>query len=225
MMWTLLRPRRVAALSFAFVVALTMVVGTGSAADAAWTKNCATVNAKYPDGVGKKNAADQTAGVPVTTFKRSNRLFRKVKMLDADRDKIACERHSGGTTCVPSASADVVQARATILQQTNSYRASIGRAPVAAMGALDTVAQCWTQYMAGAGTLVHNANFASQYPPGWLGGAENIASGQTPATVVQAWIGSPVHQANLAGDFNYIGIGYAVAGSGQQYFTQNFAKY
>lgn len=44
----------------------------------------------------KKNAVDSTSGTPVTTFKRSNKLFKKAmknnKGLDRDGDKIACEK-------------------------------------------------------------------------------------------------------------------------------------
>jgi Excalibur calcium-binding domain len=60
-------------------------------------KNCAHVNARYHHGVGKVGAHDKTTGsLPVTNFKRSNRLF-KIAMsynrgLDRDKDGIACEQ-------------------------------------------------------------------------------------------------------------------------------------
>jgi hypothetical protein len=54
------------------------------------------VNAKYPHGVGKVGAHDKTSGVPVTTFKRSTRLYRIAmsynRGLDRDKDGIACEK-------------------------------------------------------------------------------------------------------------------------------------
>jgi hypothetical protein len=54
--------------------------------------NCKALNAKYPHGVGRVGARDKTSGVPVTNFKRSNRLYRLNKARDRDRDGIACEK-------------------------------------------------------------------------------------------------------------------------------------
>jgi len=60
-------------------------------------KNCKRVNARYPHGVGRVGARDKTTGVPVTNFRRSNRLYRIAmrynKGLDRDKDGIACEKH------------------------------------------------------------------------------------------------------------------------------------
>jgi len=54
--------------------------------------NCKTLNKRYPHGVGRWGARDHTSGTPVTTFKRSNRLYRQNKSLDRDHDSIACEK-------------------------------------------------------------------------------------------------------------------------------------
>ena len=58
--------------------------------------NCTTFNKKYPHGVGRVGARDQTSGTPVTTFRRSNAIFLAAmahnKGLDRDKDKIACEK-------------------------------------------------------------------------------------------------------------------------------------
>jgi hypothetical protein len=59
-------------------------------------KNCHAVNARYPHGVGKPKAHDATDGTPVTTFKRSAKLFKAAmsynRGLDRDKDGIACEQ-------------------------------------------------------------------------------------------------------------------------------------
>jgi hypothetical protein len=59
-------------------------------------KNCTALNKKYPHGVGKTNARDKTTGTPVTTFMRSNSLYRTAmrwnSRLDRDKDGIACEK-------------------------------------------------------------------------------------------------------------------------------------
>lgn len=53
---------------------------------------------------------------------------------------------------------------------------------------------------------------------------ENIASGQrTPAEVMQSWMNSSGHRANiLKPDFTHIGVGYCVGGSAGKYWTQQF---
>lgn len=85
-----------AALSAAGAMLAAMLVTVGPAAQAApWHDNCTAFNAKYPHGVGKRNARDSTSGTPVTNFKRSNKLYRAAMRanpdLDRDGDKIACE--------------------------------------------------------------------------------------------------------------------------------------
>ncbi|MCR6110182.1 LysM peptidoglycan-binding domain-containing protein [Bacillus sp. A301a_S52] len=53
---------------------------------------------------------------------------------------------------------------------------------------------------------------------------ENIAAGQaTPEQVVNSWMNSPGHRANiLNSDFTHIGVGYAEGGSYRHYWTQMF---
>jgi hypothetical protein len=54
--------------------------------------NCKALNRKYPHGVGRVGARDKTSDAPVTTFTRSNTLYRLTRHLDRDGDKIACEK-------------------------------------------------------------------------------------------------------------------------------------
>jgi len=60
-------------------------------------RSCSALNRTYPHGLGKATARDRTSGTPpVTTFKRSNRLYRLAmsynRGLDRDKDGIACEK-------------------------------------------------------------------------------------------------------------------------------------
>jgi hypothetical protein len=70
--------------------------GEASVARVPWYQNCTALNKTYPHGVGKVGARDKTSDTPVTTFKRSNALFRLAtshnKGLDRDNDGIACEK-------------------------------------------------------------------------------------------------------------------------------------
>jgi len=53
---------------------------------------CSALNRRYPHGVGRVGARDHTSGTPVTTFKRSNTLYRQNRHLDRDKDGVACEK-------------------------------------------------------------------------------------------------------------------------------------
>jgi hypothetical protein len=54
------------------------------------------MNKKYSHGVARVGARDKTSGTPVTTFKRSNFLYKTAvshnRGLDRDKDRIACEK-------------------------------------------------------------------------------------------------------------------------------------
>jgi hypothetical protein len=58
--------------------------------------NCTHLNQRYHHGVGRRGAHDHTSGTPVTSFKRSTRLYQRAMNhnsdLDRDRDGIACEK-------------------------------------------------------------------------------------------------------------------------------------
>jgi hypothetical protein len=58
--------------------------------------NCTNFNKRYPHGVGTRRAHDHTSGTPVTSFKRSNRIYWAAENhngdLDRDNDRIACEK-------------------------------------------------------------------------------------------------------------------------------------
>jgi uncharacterized protein YkwD len=54
---------------------------------------------------------------------------------------------------------------------------------------------------------------------------ENVAFGQTTATqVMESWLNSEGHRANIEGDFTHIGVGVAEDADGRLYYTQIFVK-
>jgi hypothetical protein len=71
------------------------LIGVAGPAEAVSWDNCDAVHRTYPHGVGRANAHDHTSGTPVTSFKKSNRLYRVAmnhnRGLDGDGDGIACE--------------------------------------------------------------------------------------------------------------------------------------
>jgi hypothetical protein len=84
-----------ALITAALALALSAPAG---AVPAPWN-NCTQVHTKYPHGVGRLYAHDHTSSGlnPVTTFKRSTRLYSLAakynSRLDAHNDGIACEKH------------------------------------------------------------------------------------------------------------------------------------
>lgn len=60
----------------------------------------------------------------------------------------------------------------------------------------------------------------------WSAWGENIASGQpTPEQVVNEWMNSPGHRANiLSPNFIFIGVGYCTNSSGKTFWTQLFTS-
>lgn len=115
--------------------------------------------------------------------------------------------------------------RALILQNTNALRAQNGLPPLRVSAVLHTIAQDWSARQASAGVMSHRPRFTSMYPSGWSSAAENVAAGYRPASVVDAWAGSPGHRANLLSSSTHIGIGVAMSAGGRLYYTQNFARF
>lgn len=167
--------------------------------------------------------ADRTYALRATVRRGVNRLRVRVPRT---------HRLRGGTSHVVtvrgvrrSGAARVREARAIILRETNQYRASQGLGALKPMAALHGVAQRWSARMASTGRFEHNPDFAAQYPAGWSRAGENIAMGYRRDKVVDAWIGSPGHRANLLGDYTHLGIGVAWDRKGRPYYTQDFAAY
>jgi hypothetical protein len=135
----------------------------------------------------------------------------------------------GGVLVAPlpaqaAASVSIPNAVAQILSDTNALRIAGGLTPLVESTALDSVAQSWSAQMYANGALTHNPNYSTQIPAGWTAAGENIASGYSYTTVVEAWHQSPGHYANIMGNYNAIGIGY-VESNGTSYFTQDFGNY
>jgi uncharacterized protein YkwD len=99
-----------------------------------------------------------------------------------------------------------------VIELTNAYRAEHGRAPLAANAALSAAAEDWSGEMARGDFFRHSdvARQVAAFGYDAAGYGENIAAGQrSPEAVVDAWIASPGHRANLLRDgFEDIGVGY-----------------
>ena len=116
-----------------------------------------------------------------------------------------------------------------ILSYVNAYRQKKGLPALAMNAVISAQAQKHSENMAAHRTAFgHNGfqtrmnNISSQ-----LGGAnataENVAFGNMDAKqVVDTWLTSPGHKANIEGPYNLTGIGIAADSKGNLYFTQIF---
>jgi uncharacterized protein YkwD len=115
---------------------------------------------------------------------------------------------------------------AEVLRLVNEVRRAQGRAPLADNAALDRAARTHTidnvasQNLTHTGwvTYIRNAGYAA----GFLG--ENIAYGyQSAASVVQGWLGSSDHRANiLSSSYRDSGVGCVMDSRGRLWWTQDF---
>jgi len=121
-----------------------------------------------------------------------------------------------------------------LLALTNQARAANGLAPLTWSAGIATMAQNWSQSMAGDATvcaippLAHNPSYKDQTPGNWTTVGENVGCAEpASATVIfNAWMGSAGHTANiLRPEFTHIGIGWAVTANGIAFATQDFATY
>ncbi|MEV3973134.1 CAP domain-containing protein [Streptomyces sp. NPDC050698] len=118
---------------------------------------------------------------------------------------------------------------AAVIDLTNRERARAGLPPLAADPSLTTAAQAHSADMVARAFYAHTAPDGSRpWDRAAAAGStrravgENIACGQrSPAAVVEGWMHSPGHRANiLTPGFTHIGVGLACGGRAGMYWTQ-----
>jgi hypothetical protein len=137
---------------------------------------------------------------------------------------IAAPATSSATASPAAASVTVAQMTAAVFADTNQVRYNAGRKPLVRNASLDRVAAAWAYQQWKNGAMSHNPYYSTQIPSGWTRAGENVAKGYTYLQVVNAWVASPGHYANLVNDYTSIGIGFYEA-DGRRYWSQVFAKY
>ncbi len=115
-----------------------------------------------------------------------------------------------------------------VIQYTNQERAKYGLSPLRPDWQLSRVARYKSQDMQQNNYFSHQSptygspfNMMNDFNINYRSAAENIAQGQeTPYQVVQAWMNSSGHRANiLNGEYTHVGVGYVKSGN---YWTQMF---
>ena len=132
-------------------------------------------------------------------------------------------------TSAPVTVSAEAQAEAEVLKLVNDERAKVGCSAVSASSALGDLAEDFSDAMAEQGFFDHTDpsgatpwDRAEKAGITSLGG-ENIARGQADAAaVMEAWMNSPGHKANILNcDFKTLGVGVHF-GSGGPWWTQDF---
>ena len=129
---------------------------------------------------------------------------------------------------IPTVSASVTAYESEVVRLVNEIRISHGLKPLTEDWQLSRVARYKSQDMRDLGYFSHTSptygspfemmkNFGITYRTA----GENIAKGySTPKAVVDAWMNSPGHRANiLNSSYTHIGVGYVTSGN---YWTQMF---
>ena len=116
-----------------------------------------------------------------------------------------------------------------ILELINNHRLSIGLNPLESMGLIKSQAYSHTDYMVDKNVVNHDnfyvrSNFLKQNAKA-VKVSENVAYGYTSAqSVVNAWIKSESHRANIEGDFSDFDISAETNSEGKWYYTNIFIK-
>ena len=136
--------------------------------------------------------------------------------------------YPGQTINIPTVDSSVSAFEAEVVRLVNEIRVSRGLSPLTHNWELSRVARYKSQDMKNLGYFSHTSptygspfNMMKNFGISYKTAGENIAKGySTPKQVVDAWMNSPGHKANiLNSSFTEIGVGYV---SGGNYWTQMF---
>lgn len=128
---------------------------------------------------------------------------------------------------------DTKAAEAEVIRLVNVQRSQNGLPPLAANWQVGRIARYKSQDMINKHYFSHISptygspfNMMENFGINFSAAGENIAMGQrTPAEVVNAWMNSPGHRANILNtSYTQLGVGLAKDSNGTCYWTQMFIK-
>ena len=136
--------------------------------------------------------------------------------------------YPGDVITIPSVDSSVLAYEKEVVRLVNVERRKAGLAPLTEDWQLSRVARYKSEDMRDRGYFSHTSptygspfQMMKSFGSSYRSAGENIAKGQTtPQKVVDAWMNSSGHRANiLNSSFTHIGVGYAKDG---RYWTQMF---
>ena len=183
---------------------------------------------------GKYMAMWKEAGIRVIPVVASVALARMMERAGADAvvaEGMEAGGHIGSSTTftlVPQVADAVLQYESEVIRLVNQVRAENGLKALSPNWELSRVARYKSEDMARNGYFSHTSptygtpfQMIRAFGLSFRSAGENIAYGQrTPAAVVDAWMNSSGHRANiLNASYTQIGVGYCADG---RYWTQMF---
>lgn len=184
------------------------------------------------------SASTAVAAEPASSVRGATAIAKTYKNSDAKRLKRAQRGGKpAGTVTAPTVTAPALSTPATgtgstaaaayadrVLTLTNAERTSRGLRALAFSSCADGYADSWAEALAAAGTLSHQplAPILSTCAARSVG--ENVAYGNvTPEALVQMWMGSAGHRANILNPaFTHLGVGDVTTPTGRVYAVQVF---
>lgn len=112
----------------------------------------------------------------------------------------------------PPASADVAS-EFEMVELVKEVRREAGLSELQIYWDLVDDAQSHAAAMAAAGAIFHMDGLGGVLTSGWFALAENVGTATSVEKVLEAFLGSSAHRANILGDFSYIGVGTAWSGA------------
>jgi uncharacterized protein YkwD len=224
----------------------TVDTAAGSPAEPADPADPAADPAAEPNGQAKIQAADQPTAAPTPALPSATPAGDPTTAPPATKAPTtgtgaagkpappappARKPARGTAQGAPAKSADA-GVEAEVLNIVNQERAKAGCQPVTADSRLATAARLHSEDMAARNFFDHTnpdgVSFADRITKAgyrWSGAGENIAKGQTtPASVMESWMNSPGHRANILNcGFKNLGVGVAYQGR-TPIWTQDFAS-
>lgn len=141
--------------------------------------------------------------------------------------------YPGQKLTIPTLPADIKAQENEVIRLVNAERSKRGLQTLTANWELSRVARMKSQDMALKGYFSHQSptygspfKMMESFGIRFSSAGENIAYGQrTPQEVMNAWMNSPGHRANiLSPSYTQIGVGLAKNKNGVSYWTQMFIK-
>ncbi len=146
---------------------------------------------------------------------------------------VSCSKEDVSETPVETVSANVTYNYKTdevqVLDLINNYRQSIGLNKLEKIDYVSVKSEEHTNYMVSTGSMNHNF-FQDRYESimttlGAKNVSENLACNyNTAQSVLNAWLNSAGHKANIEGDFTHFGISIRANAQGVKYYTNIFVK-
>ncbi|WP_149550826.1 CAP domain-containing protein [Streptomyces marokkonensis] len=181
-----------------------------------------------PSHKPERTAPEAPTSRPTTAAPRPTTAAPKPTTAAPRPSTSAPEPGATASSPAPTGGTQASGAVARVVELVNAERGKAGCSPVKVNATLTEAAQNHSEDMAASGSMSHTGSDGSS--PGdritragysWSTYGENVAYGySTPEQVMQGWMTSPGHKANILNcAFKEIGVGLAQPGS---YWTQDF---